>query len=110
MITNEELQRKDHDTLVRLETKMDQVIGDIKEMKDGTSKTLAALDERVKMLEAVKDKMQPDVVLRHVEDLVQWKREFNTVWRAMVTISATVSGIIGFTLATVLQVINLFGK
>jgi hypothetical protein len=36
--------RADHDLLIRLETKMDQVIGDVKDLKDGTQRRLDALE------------------------------------------------------------------
>lgn len=42
---------KDHDMLVTLNTKMDGVVVDIKDLKDGLSTRLSAVETRVKIIE-----------------------------------------------------------
>lgn len=61
----DKIQQSDHDAIIRLEGKLDQLINDvknlkeidIKELKDGTSDKLSNLEVRVKRLEDVKTKL-----------------------------------------------------
>lgn len=49
--TLDKLQRTDHDTLIRLESKVDSLIDDMKEVKDGTALKIANHEIRINDLE-----------------------------------------------------------
>jgi hypothetical protein len=47
-------QATDHDSLIRLESKVDQILVDIAELKDGTTGKIIDLDRRIKALEEIR--------------------------------------------------------
>lgn len=47
----EKLQREDHDRLIRLESKIDNLSSDVKDMKDGTQKEMADHELRIRQVE-----------------------------------------------------------
>src|SRR5690348_5143681 len=51
--------KQDHDTLIRLETKVDILIGEMKEMRDGTSVQLGQHESRIHALEDVVGRLIP---------------------------------------------------
>lgn len=57
--TNGKFRPEDHDTLIRVETKLDQLTGVVKEIKDGTTAKLADLDLRTGVLEGIVTEVKP---------------------------------------------------
>lgn len=61
----DKIQQTDHDSLIRMESKMDQLIGDvrnlkdvdIRELKDGMASKLSELERRMKSIEDLKTKL-----------------------------------------------------
>lgn len=52
LIELDKLQRLDHDTIVRMEAKLDGLIVDVKSMSDGTAIKIADHESRLKMIES----------------------------------------------------------
>lgn len=51
------IQAIDHDSIIRLESKVDQILTDIKELKDGFSSKIDDHEKRLQTLESIKTKM-----------------------------------------------------
>lgn len=100
------LQRMDHDTLIRLEAKVDQVVSDIKEMKDGTTTKMVDHETRIKSLESNVQVIQPETSIKQLREMVEWKSNFQFTWRFIVGASGTVGAIIG---ALMSIAVNYFG-
>jgi len=86
----------DHDLLIRLEAKLDQVILDVKDLKDGTSMKIANLEVRLNEVEGCHKQIDPlnaVVRLRAVEDWVT-EQKINIKW--LITIASAVGGMAGF--------------
>jgi len=83
----ESTQTKDHDLLIRLETKLDQVITDVHDLKNGTTQRISNLELRTTNNE-------------------NWIREQKLNKKWLVTIAGTAGGVIGFILT---QLIAIYG-
>jgi len=57
--TNGKFRPEDHDTLIRVETKLDQLTDVVKEIKDGTAAKLADLDMRTSAIEGIVTEVKP---------------------------------------------------
>jgi len=91
MTETNEFNRDDRDMLIRLDTKMDQMILDVKDLKDGTATKLASLKECV-------DKHE------------KWigEQKVNVKW--LVAITSAVSGIITFIITQLMSISELINK
>jgi len=101
----EKLQRTDHDTLIRLEAKLDGLVNDVKEMKDGTTKTLADHERRISKIEQIVTTTKLVESLRELKTLKQEWRDFNTTLKVYRLISGTVGGVLGAALVLLSQVL-----
>ena len=86
-----EFNRDDRDMLIRLDTKMDQMILDVKDLKDGTAIKIAKLKECVDTHE-------------------QWisEQKINVKW--LVAIASTISGIVTFIISQLMSINELITK
>lgn len=105
---NNRIQKSDHDTLIRLETKVDQIVVDIKELKDGLNAKVADLDARVKLMEKLRDEMTPIESHNRINELWQWKHDFSLTWKVIITIASVVGGVVGFILSVVTDLMGIF--
>lgn len=106
----EKLQRADHDLLIRLETKVDQIVIDIKEVKDGTKAQLISLDQRVKAMEELRDKLAPVELHKMILEDHQWIHDFNLKWKIILGIAGTIGAIVSFLIYLILNIVNLIGR
>lgn len=53
----DKVQRIDHDSILRLEGKVDQIISDIRELKDGFAFRIQCLEEKVEKLDGLRIKV-----------------------------------------------------
>lgn len=90
------LQRSDHDTLIRLESKVDTLIVDVKEMKDGTSTKIAALETRVESIEKVHEKIRPEESVKLLGEVVDWQKQYKLTWRLVIAMVSAIGAIVGF--------------
>src|SRR5581483_7111988 len=101
------LQREDHDTLIRLETKFDQMLNDIKEVKDGTAARLSALEIRMADVEKIHNEINPIETAKKVEGLALWRSNIEANLRLSMAVSGFFGAIVGFVLAILTVVLNL---
>ena len=109
-INLEKMQRSDHDTLLRLEVKVDALIADVKELKDGTNLQLTEHELRIRIIEKVHEEINPLQVVQEFKEVQLKIRDFQTIWKFVVTIAGAVGGIIGFILSVVADSLHLFGR
>lgn len=91
----------DHDLLIRLEAKLDQVILDVKDLKDGTSMKIANLEIRMNEIEDCHKQIDPIGAsgrLKVVEDWVT-EQKINIKW--LITIASFIGGIAGYIISQV---------
>ena len=105
---NNKIQRTDHDTLIRLEAKVDQIGVEIKELKDGLNVKVADLDNRVKLMEKLRDELSPIESHQRINELWQWKHDFSLTWKVIITIASVVGGVVGFILSVVTNIMGIF--
>jgi hypothetical protein len=101
---------EDHDLLIRVDTKVDQLSLDIKEIKDGTAQRLAVLESRVEAIEKLHNEVNPTETLKRFETVEKWVNNFQLTWKFILLIVIAVSSIITFILTTLGQLLNLFGR
>lgn len=106
----DKLQRIDHDTLIRLESKVDSLITDIRDLKDGTSQKLTDHETRLRVIEKIAEQSQPETNLKKLNDLYQWKHDFQVRWQFVVGVAGLIGGVVGFVLTLIGSYFNLIGK
>lgn len=99
----------DHDTLIRVETKMDGLVTDIKEMKDGVQKTLADHELRIKKVEDIVQVTTPIETLGEFRKLQLEVRDFKTTANAFRVIAGLVGGGIMYLLTQIPNVLRGWG-
>ena len=104
----DKLQRLDHDMLIRLETKLDGVAIDIKEVKEVTTIRLSNLENRVNELEKLRDELNPREVVKKVNEVYQRQYDFQLTWKVVVAVAAGIGGIVGFLISTLVNVSQIF--
>ncbi len=103
----DKLQRLDHDTLIRLESKVDSVLTDIKDLKEGTTTKLADHELRLRVLEKLAEQYQPELNLKKLNEVYQWKHDFQVTWKVILATASAVGGIVGFLLE---MAFRIFGR
>lgn len=106
---NEDMPREnasDHDLLIRLDTKVDQLTKDVKLMSDGISTKIASIDIRVNAIEKLIDETQPLEVIKQIKDNTEWISGFKLTWKLLLAVFSTVSLILG----AILGSFSLFDK
>lgn len=115
-----EKQMPDHDILITLvETvknnhvamldKIAQLKQDVSEIKDNVNLQITNHELRIKALEEVHNKVNPEVELKKLNDVYQWSHDFRITWKFILGVAIAVSSIISFFLGTILDVFQLFG-
>ena len=91
----------DHDLLIRLEAKLDQVILDVKDLKDGTTMKIANLELRVNELEDCHKQIDPPKMSTRLNSLEDWvmEQKINIKW--LITIASFIGGIAGYIISQV---------
>lgn len=108
LLTFDKMQRTDHDTLIRVEAKVDALIADVKEMKDGTNLKLIDHEGRLKSLEKIVDETNPEVRVKQVDELVQWKHDFSLTYKVIITIASVIGAMVGFVASLLLDIFKIF--
>lgn len=106
----ENMQFDDHTTLIRLEAKVDSLILDVKEVKDGTTIKLADHETRIRTIEKTHEEINPIQVTKDFKDVQQQVHDFQTIWKFAITVAGTIGGIIGFILSVAVDSLHLFGR
>lgn len=92
------IQREDHDRLIRLEAKVDNLIT----IAGDNNNRTALIDGRVMSLERLRDEINVPVFVAKVDELYEWKKQSQFMQKVFLTgaglIGAAVSSIIYFIL------------
>lgn len=94
----------DHDLLIRLDTKFDELTTQIKINNDGVISKLGDHETRLKSMETLRDEFGPILIKQQVEQNTQWIHDFKLTYRTLVAIAATVGAVAGFFLSVVTQI------
>jgi len=85
-MTSEEIQAKDHDLLVKLNSKVDFIIE--------TLKQIPQLEERVRTVEKTDEKREEQIST--IKNEIEKLRNTNTTWSIINTIGIFIAGALGF--------------
>lgn len=94
----------DHDLLIRLDTKVDQLTKDVKSMGDGVTLRVSNIEMRINDLEKLRDEIQPETLAVVVRDNAEWIKGFKNTWKLLLAVFSTISLIVG----AILGSFNLF--
>ena len=100
---NLEMQRKDHDTLIRVETLLTTVANDVKEMTNYFRTQMTDHDVRIKSIEKTLDQHSLTDLSTQTTSNSAWIRDFKTTYRVVVVMA-------GFTGAAVMWTISFVTK
>lgn len=109
LIDLDKLQREDHDTIVRLEAKIDGLVIDVKGINDGTSSKIADHESRIRKLEDSLIIYEPTKNIQRlevVEAKVQRMTETAMIWRS---IAGVLGGAIFFILTQLPNWLRIIG-
>lgn len=91
----------DHDLLIVVTTKLDQLSIDIKELKDGTTKTLADHEMRMTSLEKVIAEVNVEKSISLLEKHEAWIHDFNVRFTFLLFLAGGLGGIITWVINSV---------
>lgn len=97
------LRRSDHDLLIRLESKVDDIASDVKDLKDGTGTKLNEHELRIRKLEETAEKAQVDKRLNQIDELITWMANTKVSIKYVIAIVATATSILTFFLKLALD-------
>lgn len=100
----------DHDLLIRLETMMNTLLVDVKELKDGTATRIASLEVRTGNIERIHDEVNPKEMKKDLTELSAWKRDQQVTWKVTLTIASVVGAVVGFITSQLSNVVELINK
>lgn len=100
------LQRTDHDTLTRLETKVDYLTSAIKSYSEGFTQRIVDLEHNVRDLQKQRDEVNVPSLAKEVEENTQWRRDFKLTYRVIIAITTAVGAIIGFAVSILVKFIQ----
>lgn len=104
------LTTKDHDLLIRLEAKLDQVSIDVKDLKDGTTHRISLLESRMDKMEAINTEVKPKEMAEMIQIHDRWIGEQKINIRWTMAIASSIGGLVGFLLSQLSNIINLINK
>ena len=90
--------------------KIGDVKADVAELKDVVNLRIVDHEIRIKALEKLRDEVQPETVLEIIRRNDKWINDFKLTWKVTLGIASTIAAIIGFILATVVEIFKIFGK
>lgn len=111
--------KSDHDLLITLvETvknnndnllnKVQEVKEKVQEVNDGINFKVTDHENRIKTIEKLIQTVGPEEALKKLNEVFEWKKSFQTIWKFVITIASIVGAIIGFLLATISGLLGLF--
>ena len=100
----------DHDLLIRLDTKLEQLSEDIKEMKNTQAHRIESTEKRITNLEDIIQNMNPEQIKKTVDENAVWIHDFKLTWKTTMAIASTIGAVVGFALSVLTQIAEIFGK
>ena len=92
----DQLNSRDHDTLIRVESKVDQLVKEVKDLKDGTTIRIIALETRMDNMETVRDAYNPKDLVPKILEHDQWIHDYKLTQRLFLLAAGAGGGIIAF--------------
>src|SRR3989304_10127424 len=93
---NEQFPSRDHDTLIRVESKVDQLVKEIKDLKEGTTTRIIALETRMDNMETVRDAYNPKDLVPKILEHDQWIHDYKLTQRLFLLAAGAAGGILAF--------------
>lgn len=100
----------DHDLLIALNGKVDRITDDIGDLKNGMSKRLSDVEDRVNEIERLRDMVNPVRMAETVRASEKWINDFKIRWQFTLAIGAGLGGLVGFILSTLMALFKFFGR
>src|SRR3990167_1344408 len=80
----------DHDLLLKVDGKVDRLIVDVRDLKDGISQRMNLLEARMESYEKLATVSDPDRRLKEHDDMYSWMKEIKRTWKLLL------AGAVGF--------------
>lgn len=90
------MQQTDHDTLIRVETKIENLILEVKQANSDINSRLIDHEGRIRSIEAVHERTDPAGTVQRVDNLDAWKNGLQSNWKLIVILISFISGLVGF--------------
>ncbi len=103
----DKIARDDHDTLIRVETTVNNMAVDLKTLADGLATRVTAVETRVTSLEKINDEVKPPALSTIVTEHDRQIREFQTTVKNLRTL---ISWLVGGSLITFITTVLFFTK
>lgn len=100
----------DHDLLIRLDTKLERLSEDIKEMKNTQASRIGLAEQRITILEDTFQETNPKRLKELTEANSVWIHDFKLTWKTMMTLASAIGAVVGFVFSAIVQIFNLFGR
>ena len=100
----------DHDLLIRLDTKLERLSEDIKEMKNTQASRIGSVEQRITSLEDTIQNSSPKNSRTLTEANAAWIHDFKLTWKTMMTLASAIGAVVGFIISAIVQIFNLFGR
>lgn len=89
---SDKMQRVDHDTLIRLEGKVDNITATVQNLKDDFSPRLVEINKDISELK------------KDVDALKLWRHDFELGYRWAVALSSIIGGVLGFLISLAVKI------
>lgn len=103
----------DHDLLIRVDAKVDNLALDVKDLKDGFSARLVTVENKITQYDKILAEYSPEPIVKQLHENTQWIRDFKTTNRVVIglfTFLAFLAGILGTIVSTSTGIVNLFNQ
>lgn len=102
----------DHDTLIALNANFETFVSrytiDIKELKDGTNSRLIDAETRLRFIEKVHERVDPEKTFTRLEIVETELMDFKRYWKAAQIIIGAITFGIGFIFSIIVSLLKIF--
>ena len=97
--------KNDHDLLITLGVKVDQLRDDIKDMNDGFRSRVRALEEKVEEIDKLHAKVDPIIAVKHLNTLDERLTEYENKGKGMWIVLIIIGSFLGVFFSVILPII-----
>ena len=94
----------DHDLLIRLDAKVDQLSLDIKSLGEGVSIRIAKIEQRLDIVDKILSETDPTALVKLFNEDHEWIKGFKITWKIILGLI----GLIGIIIGVILGSFNIF--
>lgn len=98
----------DHDLLIRLDTRFDELTNQIKLNNDGIISKITDHEGRLRSMETVRDDFDPEKMKEIILANNQWIHDFRLTWKTILGIGVAVGSAVGATVSSIINIQNVF--